>query len=86
MGVFCFINNREEVPPEAKKLWGDKPITVIGASQFKGRWRYPIIPPSFVKEGGRHTFSLRKCLELEKLGKVKFEEVRSGLLKGIYVK
>ena len=83
MGIFCFISSKNEVPPEAKKLWAGKPITVIGASQFKGGIVFPVIPPAFVMEGGAHKFSLKKFAKLEKLGKVKFVEVRKGLLAGI---
>lgn len=83
MKVFCFLNAKDEIPEEAAKLWKGLAITVIGASRFKGVWIHPIIPPSFTKEGGRHTFSLLECHKLEKAGKVIFEEIRKGLWRGV---
>jgi hypothetical protein len=83
MKTFCFLSTKGEIPPEAQKLWGHLPITVIGGSPFKGGLYHSIIPPSFVKEDGRITFSLRQCHELEKAGKIRFEEVRKGLLRGV---
>ena len=81
--IFCFLNNKNEAPTEALQLWRGKLITVIDACRFKGMTVFPVIPPSFIKEGGKHTFSLLKCHELEKAGKIRFVEVRKGLLKGI---
>ena len=83
MKIFCFLSTKSDIPPEALSLWGDLPITVIGGSPFKGKLYHSVIPPSFVKENGKITFSLRECHELEKAGKIKFEEVRKGLLRGV---
>jgi len=83
MKIFCFLSTKGGIPPEAEKLWGHLPITVIGGSPFKGGLYHSIIPPSFVKDDGEITFSLRECHKLEKAGKIRFEEVRKGLLRGV---
>lgn len=83
MKIFCFLSTKNAVPEEARKLWKGLPITVIGASRFKGMMVHAVIPPSFTKEDGRHTFSLLECHKLEEAGKIRFEEVRKGLLRGV---
>jgi len=82
VSTFCFLSTKDEVPDEASKLWKGLPITVIAVCRFKGIWIHPVLPPSFTKEGGEHTFSLLECHELEKKGIIGFEEVRKGLWRG----
>ena len=79
MNTICFVSNREVVPAEARELWRDMPIIVIGRTVFHGKVMHPVIPGSFMNESGTHKFSMKWAAK-----NLTFEEVRPGLYRGMY--